>query len=633
MTPPKRRPALVVSTQIIHQLQLVAASMTDAPVRETSYTFRPEAFLQEQLSVRLHPNFSLEWARDAAIGWLHGHARERYNRTGEDPVEFCQRTRPDLPVWEPGQPVVNTIVLQGGAGLGKSVVVSGLLLWAGHVSRNFTGAVYAPFVDQAYRATWRYVDSYLTGSWAGARHEQFARLQECRKGMEKDPSIELSPTWSVSTKAVNQGTTRVQGGHAIVDPREGHISASFHLFEEADGITDQAVFDAVKTMVDKGVSLWFLNLNPATATSPVQSLYGPKVKRYEISVLDHPNVVEGRDVIPGASNREWVEGKIGDQPSDWAALVPEHDARRGTFELPWLPSRIYEPRGPWWWRVLGKVPPTGGGDSAVPEQLYLSACSRDWRKIFETSDPSFGTLGVDVAESDAGHGDRGSIARRWRGVVQIVARPQQKDTRLYGQIILRNLNEMAERGCRAVEVRIDNGGGFGRDVYNQIVDSAVWDSFETSSVILCDFGGKPREQRRYANWVTEAYHAVAATLQECAVADPPPELRLDLCGRKAVWTTVNIGGSRVDVVALEPKKKFRERNGRSPDDGDSVALACYPRSVVSSDWSGYSDKRWAPPESGGERSLDAELNRKPWEDGPDDDWGDGGGGSGMRWRR
>ena len=582
---PSKPKTPIIPPTLKAQLALKTRSLPREPSIADRYRFRPEAFLQEQLGVELYEGFSLDWVRDIATGWLHAHAREAYGR-GKDPVEACLSVRPDLVPWEPGMPVVNTFVLQGGSGLGKSVVLSGVLLWAAVVSESFVGAVYAPFVDLAYRNCWRYLDAFMSGSWEGANTALLSPLLRFRKGKEGDPSLEVSSLKSVSTKATNQGAARVQGQHAIVGSGD-RSHASVHLFDEADKIDDPEVFNSVKTLVDKGVSLWLISLNPMTATAPVQDLRGPSVRRYELSVLDHPNVQQGRDVIPGASNREWVEQKLG----DWAEEVSEHDPRAGTFELDWLPGRVFKPLPPWWWRVVGVVPPTGGGDSAVSEALYLTACSRDAATLFRESDPIRGTLGVDVAQSDAGHGDSGAIARLWRGCLQVVG-VHQKDSRVYGFRLVERLNEMADGGCREVEVRIDAGGGFGRDVYNQIADHDVGGRFASYRVVLRDFGGKSPDERRYKNWITYAYCSVEAVLGYAAVVDPPKELRVDLCARKLRWGDAIVNGGKVDVVYLEPKKSFREDRGRSPDDGDAVALACAPWSGPVGGFEAYDGRAW-----------------------------------------
>lgn len=603
--PPTSRPVLIpphIRTQIQAAVSVSLPPESDPAVR---YRFHPEDFLQEQLSIRLYEGFSLDWVRDIATGWLHGHARQAYAK-GKDPITACKSVRPDLEPWEPGMPVVNTFVMQGGSGLGKSVVLSGILLWAAVVSESFVGAVYAPFVDLAYRNCWRYLDAYMSGSWEGSNAALLSPLLRYRKGKESDPSLEISSLKSISTKATNQGAARVQGQHAIVGSGQRSVS-SVHLFDEADKIDDPEVFNSVKTLVDKGVALWLISLNPMTPTAPVQDLRGPSVKRYELSVLDHPNVVTGRDVIPGASNREWVEQKLG----DWAEEVSEHDVRAGTFELPWLPGRIFKPLAPWWWRVVGVVPPSGGGDSAVSEALYLTACSRDAVRLWEASDPTRGTIGVDVAQSDAGHGDSGAIARLWRGCLHVVDRVHQKDSRLYGFKLIERLTEMARGGCREVEVRIDAGGGFGRDVYNQIADHDVGGLFDIYRVVLRDFGGVSPEPRRYKNWITWAYCSIEEVLQHASVVNPPKELRQDLCARKLRWGTETINGGKVDVVYLQPKKEFREDRGRSPDDGDAVALACAPWTGPIGGFESFDGRRW-----GGDASTrgiaDTETDRKKY---------------------
>lgn len=630
---------------LVAQVSELANSLPRPIPIEDQYRFHPERFLQEILGVRLFPGFSLDWVRDAAIAWLHGHARDRYQRTGEDPAPLCLQLRPDLPPWRPGQPVQNTIILQGGAGLGKSVVAAALLVWALRVSRSLTGAVYAPIVSQAYATSWRYVDAYLTGGWSGARADLLTDILMGRKGKEGNPSIELGPLRSVVTKATLTGSTRIQGAHAIANVSGPYPPASFHLFEEADAIEDASLFDTIKTYVDKGVGLWILCLNPATATAPVQALQGPSVIRHEISVLNSPNVVQGWDVIPGASNRGWVDGKLGTDSSAWAVPVRDHDPGRGTFELPWRPGEIWEPRAPWYFRVLGKVPPGGAGDSVIPEALFLGACGLDGGSIYDASDGSFGTIGVDVAESEAGRGDRGSISRRWRGCLEVLDRPQQKDTRIYGFLILRRAEEMLQGGCRRLEIRIDAGGGFGRDVYNQLLDHPTLEAFPDGCTIsLHDFGGHPSDPRAYGDWITEAYHGILADLQaDWALLRPPPELRQDLCGRKLRWETVGLGKGRVDVVRLERKKLYRERNGRSPDDGDSLALACWKGPVLAGGWEARpANMRWqSPGEGGGREEGEGQdpwrgksqlFKPPPWKEGggtdPDDEME-----SALRWSR
>ena len=617
------------------QLRLAAlARLKDsAPKTSPEYRYSPEAFLQEELKIVLSDGYSLDWVRDLATSWLHLHAREMFGRgAGLSEIrDFCTRERPDLPVWTPDlPPIINTYIFQGGSGLGKSVVVSGLLLWAVHVSPAFTGVVYAPIKDQAMRTTWRYVDAYLEGQWPGIDASTFRYILVARKGGSKDPAIDLGPTRSITTKATTQGTAAVQGQHAIDSPTPGEFATSIHIFEEADAISDRAIFDAVKTMTDKGVALWIICLNPATSVAPVQQLSGRNVRRYVLSVLDHPNVREGRIVIPGASDRGWVESKL----DNWALSVPAHDPKQATFELPWIPGKIWKPLAPWFWRVLGLVPPSGAGDSAVSDELYLSAAVRSWREIFDRSDPTRATIGVDVARSDAGDGDSGSIALRWRGCLRVAHRIQEKDTRGYVTAILNLLQSLQSFGCREVAIRIDNGGGFGGGVRDQLVDHSIGEMFSTYHVICHDFGGRSSNLRRAGNWVTEAYLAIAQDLLAgyCLV-DPPVELRQDLCGRRLRWESVTVDGGKADTVLLEPKKDFRQRNGRSPDDGDAVALACYPWQDLDARGADFGLTRWGQVLSE-DRPVSAGFvlgyTPPPWE--LEESFGDGGGIL-SRWRR
>lgn len=556
---------------LLNQLQIQLA-LDDGeripPIEEELY-FHPERWLVEVCGLVLVDPF-LSLVRDIATSWLQMHARERKAR-GEEWEWWQLETREDLPAWD-GETIIPKIYpLQGGHKQGKSVVLAGLLHWLYSVCPEIVGSVYAPEVDAAAKLTWRYVDRILMGAWRGPRWEEAIPLLAHRAGGSNTPKLRESASRSITTTAAKRGTS-VQGGHAPV---------AVHLFEEARGIQEVNVYEAVRSIVGGGISFWFLAENPEDSGNPSQDLTGPDVRRYIFDCLKHPNVVTGENIVPGAVTRSWIEMQLRGRNA-WAIEVLEHDSDAHTFELPWRPGVIYSPRGPWWWRVWGVPPPAGSRWASVSPGRYRGALQRGaggaWREIFERSNPVRAQLGVDVARSEGGQGDIGAISRRWRGCLEVRVELHAKHSDPYVNALASELQILLDGGCRRVSIRVDDGGGYGGAVADAAEKLGVLDRFDHWEILLVGFGTRGIYLTEPESWydaATQMYADLDEALAELALVDPPPELEEDLCSRRRTWVPSADGaGGKKDVQRLEPKEMMHKRLGRSPDRGDSMALAC-----------------------------------------------------------
>lgn len=523
------------------------------------------------------------------IVWQEERRAELVEREHFDPA-YCDAH------WLPGDVIRNVVVIMGGHKLGKSVLMAFLLLWLLCTTDALSGAVYAPKVDKAKRTVWRYVDFALAGTWATAGQD-LSPLAALRTARGAAPRLHLDYARGVETQA-----TRVSGGQGSSIVQGEHGATGCHIFEEAEGITHPEIYDGVRSMVGSGVQFWVWTLNPASSTSTAQQFMdSPDVRRYSLSCLDHPNVADGRVSVPGAITRSAIDALLVGKAA-WAERVSGHDAKRATFELPWRPGEIYRPLGPWWWRVLGAPPPMASYDSVVSGIVYRLAEERgeDWAAVFDASPAAVGQLGVDVARSEDGEGDLGAVARKWRGCVELTDEIAERSTDPYVAAVEARLTEMADGGCREVDVVVDNGGGFGGGVVDRARHLPVCRRFARCDWHLVDYAGAPTDRMAYADWITEAYVSVAEALEVVALVDPPARLEEDLCSRKVTWVDVSLGDAKPSVRKLERKVDFRKRLGRSPDRGDAVAMACAPMTGRQAD-GGFElvdgGRRWSPASS------------------------------------
>lgn len=117
-------------------------------------------------------------------------------------------------------------------------------------------------------------------------------------------------------------------------------------------------------------------------------------------------------------------------------------------------------------------------------------------------------------------------------------------------------------------VNIDNGGlGAGGliDMMRKIKGF--------KNICAINFGGTPKNHERYKNIATEMYFEIKELLPYIELPNIPT-LKQDLSGRLYKYTDKQ---QRV----IEPKKDFKDRYNRSPDDGDGCLLCFYnPTSIL-----------------------------------------------------
>lgn len=449
---------------------------------------------------------------------------------------------------QPGTPVQNWLRVEAGHTVGKTRLAAGIV---SHFFDSFNPAViycFAPGYDQINDLLFKYVR-------ADRRNNNLpGRVLET-------PEIKHQGSHFVKGRATSdthgKGTERVQGQH------EEHI---MFVIDEAEGVAD-FVFDAVESMTSGGVSIVLMLANPRTRTSKFHKLAGASnVQSFRISCLNHPNVIQDREVVPGAVKRAYVESML----EKHCEVVKEHDPDASTFAFDGV---IYRPDAEFMFRVLGEAPANISDNTFVPPGRYDVAKARER----DTRGPT-ARLGVDVARYGQ---DMGTIYVRWGDRLWRARQLAQQDTNAYARAVGDEAHILAKQGVTSLHVRIDAGGGYGGGVADKLrEDGDLEKLFTDYQIIEVHFNGTPADPAAYADKATEMYAHTAEALQAVALSRPPDALEQDLCERRYKW--VKLHG--IDVKKLEMKDEFKRRIGRSPDDGDGCALACAPDYVFTESW-------------------------------------------------
>lgn len=468
-------------------------------------------------------------------------------------------TADKLQYWSPGRPIKNRIRIEAGHTVGKTKLSSGIV---NHFLDHFRPAVvytFAPTWEQINDLLWKEIRADREGKGLPGRI-----LDTC--------AIKIAPNHFAKGKSTHdshgRGTERVQGQH------ERYL---LFVLDEAEGIADY-VFDAIDSMESGGIVIVIMLANPRTRTSRFHKAAAHSDTRsFRVSCLHHPNVIAGREVVPGAVKRQYVEKMI----EKHCQVVARHDPDDHTFDLPFdvnvagkvLPAgTIFLPNPEFMFRVMGTAPANTSDKTLIPTGRFEAAINRPVRGL----EPYTARLGLDVA----GFGnDKGALyvnhdLKVWR------ARQMSKlDQVEYYEAVKGECLKLARLGVWSIHVRIDAGGGFGGGVAALLKrDVDLRQSIKDFQVFEVNFNGRATDPKAYADSITEMTAAAAEVLRVCAIINPPEELMTDLCERTYDWV-IKEGRS---VKKLESKKDFRKKlkPERSPDDGDGFVLSVAPDHLI-----------------------------------------------------
>lgn len=341
----------------------------------------------------------------------------------------------------------------------------------------------------------------------------------------------------------------------------GHHSAGgvLVILSEAQSCPDAAYEGALSCTAGADDRVLAIG-NPLFATGRFATLERAKHWRFHRwSALEHPNVIEGRTVVPGAVTREAI--------AKFAAEYGED-------------SPIYRAR------VLGLFPLDDPNAQLLVRREWIEAAMERWeRGGMQGDDTGAWTAALDVARMGA---DSSCLAVRQEMTVRELVTWKLATT---DATAARTVAELRARGIPTGRERVYDVNGCPVPPARIVVDSTgvgagVFDMLRRDRHNAHEFvaAGRAREPDRFANQRAEAAWTLRGLLERDLIALPPvTALSEELAALR--WQVDGNGR-----VQLEDKALLRGRLGRSPDHADAVMMAF--SNVIVSDRQVWGQGRW-----------------------------------------
>ncbi|HEX8564122.1 MAG TPA: hypothetical protein VF648_00540 [Pyrinomonadaceae bacterium] len=527
------------------------------------YQFDPEKYIQDFLGWQPWSGTNDKPGQIQIMDAYTLALRQQFERRD---FEHGRIAEADLVYWKPNQTIKNYIRVEAGHTTGKTKTESGLVNHFLDCFAPSTVLMYGPSQDSLKDNLWQELQVDR-----GSNEDLPGRMLD---SME----IRIGPNHfakcRVTSNAHGKGTTRIQGKHG---------EYLMFVLDEAEGIPD-FVFEAIDSMTSGGISVVLMVANPQTRTSKFHKMKEvANVRSFRMSCLHHPNVRQGKEVVPGAVRRHYVEMMV----DKHCAIVEKHNEDDHTFELEFPVTAkkrecpagtVFLPNAEFLFRVLGKAPKNISDKTAIPVGRFESACERVPQP--DEDDKTWARLGVDVSRFGK---DYGTLYVRYAGAVKRAAQFLKQDSNEYFRVVKETCEQLAQNGVKSLHIRVDGGGGFGGGLIDKLnIEIELRELFEDFEVFEVHFQSAPSDQKSYDDLITEMMFEAAETIKGIAILDAPETLEADLCERE--YKTVNRKGK--DKKKIESKDIFRDRLKRSPDDGDGFCLAvapdkCFSKAAVS----------------------------------------------------
>ena len=442
-----------------------------------------------------------------------------------DPADFAKDTL-GYTLWSKQIEVARSVqenpktIVSSGHSTGKSHIASSIASW--WLSTNDNEAVVltlAPTYTQVNSVLWRYL-----------------RHMVRKNGL---PGIIYdTPRWEISELRYGIGLSPKKSSEFDIATLQGyHSRRLLVIMDEAAGMP-LLMFDAIMNLATSEGNRILAIGNPIARSGPFWEACNSKSWNYiHISCLEHPNVIEGSEIIPGAVSRGWVQQMVDDH------CMPVVERSPDTID--WM-GRTYKTDPVFQSRVLG-IAPEEGDDQLIPASWVLRA------QMLELEDGGEKVIGLDPARSG---GDYAAMVLRQGNKVLWVKKRRPKTQNASLEIASWLRDEMfLEEVSRAYIDEIGIGAG--------VVDQARALGL---NIIGINSSRPSRQKKRYANQRAEMYWRVREVLKKEALQLPDDDLLMaDLIAPKYTWDYLG-------RIQIESKEDIKDRLGRSPDSGDALAL-------------------------------------------------------------
>jgi phage terminase large subunit len=414
------------------------------------------------------------------------------------------------------------VVVRSCNGLGKDWLAARLALWWVYCRRGYV-LITGPTERQVKHVVMGQVRRAFNAAadLPGSLYELALRL---------DGSEEMGILAFTSTDA-----SKLTGFHA---PR------LMVLITEAQGI-EPLVWEATFANVTGEESRIVAVGNPLQPTGKFFEVSrSPNWSSVKISALEHPNVVQQREVVPGAVSKGFID-----------TIATEYGVGSGVYQS----------------RVLGEFPDES--DDTLCQRSWIIAANQRWQAL--RSRPRLGRpefaldparYGPDSSVLAVGYGDAIEELVTWSklGMVETAGRVVAEMERFGVTRMDARTVDCADPGWRHV-------GGYTLTVDEVGLGGGAVDVLREMRIRVNAYNGgrspdRSKDVARFRNCRARDYWNLRRRLELGTVALPPDDKLADeLCSMR--WRTGMDG-----KIEIEAKDDLRGRLGRSPDRADAVAM-------------------------------------------------------------
>lgn len=459
-----------------------------------------------------------------------------------------------------------TVAISGN-GTGKTHAAADISIWFYKCFPNsqvYTAA--APPEDNLRRLLWGEIGKRVNANSPLFRNDKLSLLNVGRS------------EWSFIT-----GVTIPQQG--TPEDREAKFSGKHapylcFIVDEGDAVPDE-VFKGIDGCMSGGMTRLLVMFNPKKQSGWVyRAIRDGKANVVHLTAFNHPNVVYGRNIIPGAVTREKTVARInemtiplgpGEEPDADCFQVPDFLVGAITTnnmgkEYPPIPAgwrRIVE--SDFHYRVLGQYP-TSSSNQLINREWINAARSRWdlWVAKYGEKPPE-GTrplLGHDVADEGD---DFNTVCARYGGWVPRIRKWKGVDP-------LESAEKSVEiaRELKAISVNVDSIG-----VGASVAPSLRKAGIRANKVMVSEKPTKKMKDKDRKAVFYQLRDQLWWEVREWLRNDPgsmlPPDEKL--IEELSVATYEEVNGK----IKIMEKRRMRKALGRSPDSAESLILTFAPQ--------------------------------------------------------
>ena len=398
------------------------------------------------------------------------------------------------------------VTVRSGNGLGKDWTASDIALWWLYTRYPSMVITTAPTNRQVEEVLW----GEIRRKWHSSKIPLGGRCLTLK--------IDIEPKWYAMGFATDQ-VSQFQGFHQ---------KNTLIIFSEAQGIP-KMIYEAAKGCLTSEGSRWLLIGNPLSPQGDFyESFKSPLWHKIKISALDSPNVIAGKEIVPGVVTKQWV------------------DERRTEYG---------EDHPFWYARVLGEFPPESE-DTLIPLAWIEGAKNRPMSPTITKR-----VLACDVAR----YGSCETVGCAFDGyrVTFPFIRRDRSTVDTAGDCMAHcRENEVEDfRGRKDVEVFVDDTG-----VGGGVTDILEREGYTVTGLIM---NAKADDSEKFYDLRAEMYWDLREAFRHGTISIPDDEkLMVQLAGLKYEYTTRG-------AIRLISKEKMRKEGLESPDRSDAVAMAVW----------------------------------------------------------